>query len=217
MSKEMDPEDAAKQRITEWVEDYGAEVYWEKKNDAGNRTFHINDGTPTPEKPDLVIDFGDRSFAVEMKHGWSKSGVYDATEQIRRYWLKHTAGNQSYICGGSEVEIDAFLTATRHSVEGRLFNESCEVLLTKEDFSDSRVRAIENGHIPPTEYSMTEQHTRILWRLMKSAVEGNYQDTAGIGSLLSTALHPNWNTTPAPAILWTNGKQQRWDVFNNGR
>lgn len=214
MSKEVGPEDRAKNIVSEWLTDNGASVYWEKRNSYEYRTFHINaDGA---QKPDLVVDFGDRVFACEAKHGESKSGVYDATVQLQRYWNRYATRDQQYICGATAVDIDGFLTVTKHSPDGHLFNNDCEVHLTAEQFSDGRKRGIQNGEIPPTEYSMTEQHSRVLWRLMSTAA-GDAGDLPGIGVLLSTALHPNWDRNHAPAVLWKQGKQQRWDVFNNGR
>lgn len=216
MSESLDPEDAAKVRVSEWVEDHGADVYWEKRNGAGYQTFHINDETDSAQKPDLVVDFGDRVFAVEMKHGNEKSVVYNALLQNQRYFMRYLTHEQTYICGATAMDIDGFLTGTRHSLEGRLFPAEYEVQLTREDFSDGRIRAIQNEQLPQTEYAMTEQHVRTLWRV-KDKTEGEESTrNPGVGALLSTALHPNWNRKPVPAVLWKKGKQQRWDVFNGG-
>lgn len=216
MTNDIGPEDKAKERLTTWLQKYGASVYWEKKNDSGYPTFHIDSDDDTAEKPDLVIQFDGACFAVEVKHGYSNAGVYDAANQIQRYWLKHAIRGQEYICDGEKAGIDAFLTATRHSKEGRLFSTDVEVLLTEQWFSDNRIEVIDRGWIPPTEYSMTEQHVRTLWRLAKSAIENGHAAESGIGSLLSTELEEDAQP-PAPAVLWSEptsgGWLQHWDTY----
>lgn len=206
---DINPEDRAKRTLTQWLEQHGANVYWEKRNAFDYPTFYVKN---TSEKPDLLVEIDGEVLAVETKSGRSKSEVYDARTQLRRYWFNYLQPNNLYIVDGGDRQLDVggFLTATKHSVDGHLFPTPDESLLPPSTYSDGRQFAIESGQIPPLEYNMTEQHVRSLWRDVKQAdVTGG----AAIGSLLSTALEPAWDSEPAPAVLWTHGDRQEWRRF----
>lgn len=151
-------------------------------------------------------------LAVETKSGRSKSEVYDSAPQIQGYWFNYLRPDNLYVVDSGErmLSVDGFVTATKHSIDGHLFPIPDESLLPPSTYSDGREFAIENGFIPPLEYNMTEQHVRMLWRRAKQA---DVTNAAAIGSLLSTALEPDWDSEPAPAVLWTHGKRQEWRRF----
>lgn len=206
---DIGPEDRTKRKLTQWLENHGATVYWEKRNAFSYPTFYVKD---TAEKPDLLVELDGEVLAVETKSGRSKAEVYDARTQLRGYWFNYVQPDNLYIVDGGDrqLDIDGFVTATKHSIDGHLFPIPDESLLPPSTYSDGRKFAIEQGFIPPLEYNMTEQHVRSLWRDIKQAdVSGG----AAIGSLLSTALEPEWDSEPAPAALWTHGKRQEWRRF----
>lgn len=157
------PEDRAKHELTQWLENHGGEVYWEKRNAFDYPTFYIED---TTEKPDLLVEIGDVVLAVETKSGRSKAEVYDAAPQVQGYWFNYLRPNNLYVVdsGDRQLDIDGFVTATKHSIDGHLFPIPDESLLPPSTFSNGRKFAIESGFIPPLEYNMTEQHVRMLWR-----------------------------------------------------
>lgn len=208
-SEDVGPEDRAKHALTQWLQDHGAEVYWEKQNPFSYPTFYIEN---TTEKPDLLVEIDGTVLAIETKSGRSKAEVYDAADQLIGYWFKNMSPDNIYVVdsGDRMLEVDVFVTATKHSIDGHLFPAPDETLLPPSTFSDGREYAIEQGWIPPLEYNMTEQHVRMLWRYTKKAdVTGG----AAVGSLLSTALEPEWDSEPAPAVLLTHGKKQEWRWF----
>lgn len=205
---DIGPEDEAKEVLTEWLENHGATVYWEKRNDFSHPTFHIEG---EQRKPDLLVDFEQDgiSIAVETKDGSSKSNIYDAAPQLRHYWVRYVRDEQSYVADGVELSIDGFVTATQHSIKGHLFEPEVESLLHPGGYSSGRIRAIDMGELPRLEFNMTEQHIRSIWRTAK---EVDPPAPPAIGALLSTVLTGDFEE-PAPAVLWTLGRQQGWREF----
>lgn len=203
---DINPEDRTKHTLTQWLTDHGATVYWEKSNAFDYPTFYIEN---TSEKPDLLVEIDGAAIAIETKSGRSKAEVYDAAPQLQGYWFNHLQPDNIYVVdgGGRAVEIDGFVTATKHSIDGHLFPIADESLLPPSTYSDGREFAIESGWIPALEYNMTEQHVRMLWRRVKQA---DASGAPAVGALLSTALEPEWDSDPAPAVLWTHGDRQEW-------
>lgn len=203
----LGPEDEAKHTITEWLQEHGADVYWEKSNPFDYPTFKIENER---SKPDLLIEIDGVTIAAEMKDASHSKNVYDATLQLHDYWLRYVSHNHQYVADGTPVDIDAFVTGTQYSMKGHLFVPWREQCHNPYGHGNGRSRAIEMGDLPPTEYNMTEQHIRLLWRLAKKAEID--QNTPAIGALLSTALEetaePHY-----PAALWTEGKQEGWRCF----
>jgi len=207
---EPGPEDKAKRELAVWLEDHDAAVYWEKTNQWDYPTFRVDGRRPAAEKPDMVIDFGDDIYAVEAKHGLEKSGVYDAQWQLMKYWTQYLLSQMEYVVDSAYVEIDGFLTATRWSKDGHLFSPIYESRIGAEEFGDGRNLAVQRGVLPPTEYTMTEQHIRNLWRHKKNSVNGG--EEPAVGSLLSTALEGD-DAEPEPAVLVSSSKPEDWEVY----
>lgn len=201
---DLKPETATKVRLSEWLTGHGLEVAWEQKNEFGYDVFHVND---SPEKPDLLIQvpYG-YTIAVETKRDDSKSDTYKALLETHDYWLQYRSGQTEYTLNGEDVDVDGFVVANGHSPYGRLFASDYEQRIEYEDFGPGRQGAVDRGELPQMEYSMTEEFTRIQWRVAKK-VEPKF-DT-GIGALLSTALE--WDIPdPKPAVLWWHDDQQGW-------
>lgn len=200
---DLEPEEATKVRLSEWLTNHDLKVAWEKQNGHGYDVFHVDDA---PRKPDLLIQrpYG-YTIAAETKRDDSKSDTYTALLETNDYWLQYRTGQTEYTLDGETVDIDGFVVANGHSLRGRLFEKKYEKRLEGDDFGEGRQGAIDRGELPPMEYSMTEQFTRIQWRVAKK-VDGEFG--TGIGALLSTALE--WDIPPKPAVLWTQGTRQDW-------
>lgn len=207
------PEHEEKHRICEWLQDYGADVWWEEANAWGYDTFQIRrDGRAVQSKPDLVVEIDNVVFVVEFKPHRAKSSIYDATLQLHGYWMSHAVHDQRYVCDGKGKSIDGFVTATGNSIVGHLFNGTSEDIQTSHDFSESRVRASERGQLPDREYNMSEQHIRHLYRLRDRAAEqAGLSGGPAVGSLLSTAL--DGELDPVPALLWKGDNGENWRIL----
>jgi hypothetical protein len=154
---------------------------------------------------------------VEFKSGDGVGQIYDALHQLHGYWVEHIVNDQAYVVGGRSVTVDGFLTASKHSRFGRLFPTHAEKAKTTVDtMDDGRASCVKYGQLPPTEYRMTEQHVRTLWRRAKetlSNIEGVSQAPA-VGALLSDHLERE-QIDPSPAVLWNRGNtNQDWEVFD---
>lgn len=200
---ELPPETRTKRGLSEWLNGHGIDVAGEKRNQFGYDVFHVNENA---KKPDMLIQSDDYNIAAETKRGDSKSSTYKALLQNHDYWLDYRTGKTEYRLDGQLLEIDGFVVANDHSVQGWLFGSDYERLITYGKFGDGRQAAVDIGELPPSEGSMSEQFTRIQWRVAKR-VSTSF-DTA-VGALLSTALDGEYND-PRPAVLWTEGTQQRW-------
>lgn len=204
------PEHEEKHRVSEWLKEWGADVWWEEANAWGYNTFRIRRGERfIQSKPDLVVEMDNLVFVVEFKPQNSNSSIYDSTLQLHGYWMSHAVHDQTYVCDGRGKSIDGFVTATGNSIVGHLFNGVAESIQSPDDFSDSRRRAIERGQLPAREYNMSEQHIRHLYRLRDNAAEiANLTGGPAVGSLLSTALDGEMD--PRPALLWKGDNGENW-------
>lgn len=214
---EAGPEHRAKQNLTTWLEDYGARVWWEERNQYDHKVFTIERAADTGGRPDLLIEIEDVALVVEFKTGNAGGQLCRALAQLHRYWLEHITHEQTFIAGGREIAIDGFLTATQQTPDGHLFPRYDEPEpLVFDDMSDGRQAAVNAGDLPAAEYPMTEQHIRTLWQLAKEQKDNiSVSDaTPYIGSLLSDAVLPRTRGRGRPAVLWNKGGQD-WRVFDN--
>lgn len=209
-------EHETKHNLTEWLEANGATVWWEETNDWGHPTFDIeHDGTSGI--PDLVVEIGGYTLVVEYKAGTGVGQLYDALFQLGGYWVEYATSEQRYELDGKPVSIDGFLTASYHSPKGRLFGSYAEVRHNNADMDKGRRNCHNYDQLPPSEYRMTEQHIRCLWRYVKDATGKAFAtstETPNIGGLLSDALETP-SEQPHPAVLWNQGPTgQKWEVFH---
>jgi len=195
----LTPEDEVKEQLTKWLIENGCRVYWEKKNKNNHPIFK----TKYVHKPDLLVLGKFNTAAVEVKTGDSKSNIYNGVVDCFDYWI-HYLNQQKYFINSTEIYIHNFVVATENSINGHLYNDNFESCLVTEKFNDTRQHAINNGELPRVEFNMTEQSTRILWRLA-NRYSGN---TIGIGVLLSNGLDLNPNKSPM--LLVKQGRVQLW-------
>jgi len=209
-------EHEAKHELTDWLKGHGATVWWEETNAWDHEQFTIRRNADAGGMPDLVVEIGGRVFVVEFKSGESVGQIYDSLLQIHGYWVEHLVNDQTFIVGGRSVDVDGFLTASKHSRFGQLFPRHAEdAKSTLESMDDSRASCVEYGQLPPTEYRMTEQHIRVLWRKAKETLSNidGVANPPAVGSLLSDHLERE-KIDPKPAVLWNNGRtNQDWEVL----
>lgn len=216
---EPGPEHSAKHELCKWLTNNDFRVYWEERNPWDYPTFSVEPHAATGgRKPDLLIVSGERCAVVEMKPGEHKAGVYDAAMQLQGYWFNHTLHNVSILADGEELTPVAYLTATENSRNGHLFPIHTETQLDADVFSDGRLRAIERGWLPATEFSMTEQHIRNLWRFADRSYENTDSITGfpAIGSLLSTRLDGEIDAEPAMLIKHVQTGREDWQTELGG-
>jgi hypothetical protein len=193
----MKREEEVKNLISKWVEPFGCVVYWEKKNDYGYPVFKSKkEGKGTTSKPDLLIQRNGKNYFCETKSADHKSNVYDSLFQI----LKYTTTNYQHFIDGIEVIPDGYFVASEYSKEGHLFEPQFEMKIPRELFGEGRLYAINKGELPLTEYNMTEQFTRILWRGSRI-----YNVEQRIGVLVSDKLN---NSIQNPVFLYKKSKWQ---------
>ena len=184
-------EEEVKSEISTWLVKNGIEVYWEKKNSYGYDVFQTTTGM---RKPDLLLKAGDNVILVEVKNAVSYSNMYDSFFQLLGYY--NNISNVFLNC--ERLRVTGFVAASQYSILGRLFHE--EPLETYKSFREQRKKVAIKGHIPFSEYKLTEMFIRLLWRAKQ-------RPDVFIGGLLSTVLnYPS--EPPLPMILGkSNGEQ----------
>lgn len=189
-------EENTKESLSVWLEGYGCNIFWEKKNEYNRPVFNtqnLNGGTC--EKPDLLVralvNGSHVYYVIEVKNGQSDSNVYDSFPQLLRY----AEGKLLFSIGETPISVSGYFVATQFSERGRLFFK--DVSADSCAFSDSRWGAIARGEIPRNEYILTEQYTRLLWRMAKLTCS-----ETRIGALLSTVL--NGARVPSPMFQYAD-------------
>lgn len=190
-------EENTKESLSVWLEGYGCNIFWEKKNEYNRPVFNtqnLNGGTC--EKPDLLVERAHVGgspvyYVIEVKNGESDSNVYDSFPQLLRY----AEGKLRFSIGETPISVSGYFVATQFSDRGRLFSndvpgDSCA-------FSNGRVGAIAKGELPRNEYIRTEQYIRLLWRMAKQACS-----ETRIGALLSNVL--NGARIPSPMLQFSD-------------
>jgi len=183
-SKTKYTEEDAKDSLSIWLENHGCNVFWEKKNNYNRPVFNTkNLDSGTCEKPDLLVervrvDGSYVYYVIEAKNGESNGNIYDSFPQLLRY----AEGKLLFFIGETQINVSGYFVATQFSERGRLFSidrqgDSCA-------YSDGRRRDIALGNIPRTEYILTEQYIRLLWRMAKQTGR-----ETRIGALLSNVLN----------------------------
>lgn len=204
-------EEHTKYSLSVWLEAYGCNVFWEKKNDYNRPVFNTqNFNGRTCEKPDLLVertcvDGTPVYYVIEVKNGESDSNVYDSFPQLLRY----AEGKLRFSVGETQINVSGYFVATQFSERGRLFSndvpgDACA-------FSEGRRGEIARGKLPRNEYILTEQYIRLLWRMAKLTCS-----ETRIGALLSTVL--NGSHIPSPLFQFSdirgNAGVQGVDLWN---
>lgn len=209
------PEHQSKHELTQWLKAHGAGVLWEEANRWDHPTFSI-EREHTGGVPDLVVLLDGKTFVIEYKTGGSVGQVYDSLTQLLGYWKEHVNTTQDYKAGDTVLHVDGFLTASRHTKAGRLFPRYAERRQDHLDMDETRQKcSSEWGQLPPSEYRMTEQHIRNMWRVVKMIGDDSATTakTPHVGALLSSALSDP-AADPKPAVLWNETRHnQNWEVL----
>ena len=192
-------EEDVKYQLSGWLETFGIDVFWGKKNAYDYDVFKVRTGT---KKPDLLILWKDNVVLIEVKDASkNRSNVYDAFFQILGYWDDISECHVN----GKKMNVTGWLVATQFSIDGRLFNH--EPIEGYESFSNGRKNAAVQGLLPFSEHVLTEMFIRLLWRREKP------KRNVFIGALLSSKLnYPN--SPPVPMVL---GKRNGQQIFKEVR
>jgi len=185
----MTNETYVKYAVSTWLEGFGCNIWWERKNEK-YPTFKARiDEKGTVEKPDILIQIPNgKYYMCEAKNAEHKSNVYDALFQTLRYAKNET----KYFIGGNPIKISGFMVATQHSIHGRLFAPEYDECIT--EFGEGRVYAIDRGELPQSEHIMTEQFTRVIWRGAKK-----FECSQKVGVLWNDVIKKN--QLPQPLLL----------------
>jgi hypothetical protein len=197
-------------KLSRWFDDHGADVYWEEDRpglpDYWDEFdfFNMN----STERPDLIVDGDELTFAVEVKTGDTNSDILKGASQTVRYWRDYIRRDidRSYRLNRKEIKIDAFLLATRYSPEGAVFRREYDPQ-TRDRPTTERVEWYEHGTVywlPEWEYKATEITTRSMWRQAKQRMEKNadvsedgfIDNEPGVGAVFSDAL--DWTEIDRP-------------------
>lgn len=182
------PEDEVKINLSTWLKKHGADVYWEKRPSYGHRTF----STQSSKNPDLLAVTRWDTYAIEVKTGDDGGGIHDGVVQTERYWYDYVNADQRYFFDGSETQVDAFLLATQHAPDGRLYYRRDRRDKLRTEHVTDRFDDLEPPvkWLPDWEFYNTESLIRVLWRFAKNTKpDGDERDAIpGIGALLSKRL-----------------------------
>jgi hypothetical protein len=186
---EPTPEDQVKINLSQWFENHGATVFWEKRPSYGYRLFH----TSGADCPDLLVSSAYGTFAIEVKTGEDSASVHDGLLQTHRYWKDYVFDGEPYRADGDSVSVNAFLLASAYSPDGALFYRhgtrdtvrERSILERLDDYWEPPIH-----FLPDWEFSTTESMIRILWRLSKRSVaESDLENVAcAVGAVLSERL-----------------------------
>lgn len=196
MSEEREiTEEDVKQLLTGWLTGFVDDVRWEKKNAWNNHTFSV-DGRC---KPDIIIRYGDKTVAIEVKMSTKSKNIYNAFPQIIKYY----ENVKTCHIDEKSYAITGYIVATECSLlRGRLFRR--EQIKTYEEMDSGRKDAAHRRELPRNEYERTEMFTRLLWRMLDYMEL--WREDVFIGALLSGMLDdPNARD---PRILGKVGKDQ---------
>jgi hypothetical protein len=197
-------------KLSRWFDDHGANVYWEESRpglpDHWDEFGFFN--ANTTERPDLIVDGDELTFAVEVKTGDTNSDILSGASQTVRYWRDYCRQDieRTYKVDRKELNVDAFLLATRYSPEGAVFRREYDPQ-TRDRPATDRVGWYDHGHVywlPEWEFKASEVTTRSIWRQAKQRIEKNpdasendfIDDEPGVGVILSDAL--DWKRVDRP-------------------
>jgi len=205
-------EDRVRLKLSKWLRDSGADVYWDKDHNYGWGTFDPG----SRARPDLLIDGQMRTYAVEVKPGGDSSKIHDGLPQLVNYWQQVVKGETNYRVNGKEKEIDAFLIATQHAPLGRLYDGEGQSDVLRTSHSEGRQKAVSVGQLPVNEFNATERVLRTVWRFSK---DREPTASVGIGALLSSRLDGDESGVNAslPAALYKSHSGQQPDGWSNPR
>lgn len=186
-------EAVVRQKLTEWIEDSGGSVYWDKcPKEEDRKTFSINtqrgleeftddsqEETDEEYYPDMVAVFDDHCIVIEVKVGEEYGNAMEGVWQTFDYWQKYEQEKPRYETDDGSYEPDSFVLATRCSPYGHLFPANNEFLYENEVHESSI-----NECLPKYEGNMTGIVARMLGRFAR----GTEEQSVGLGVLVSSVL-----------------------------
>jgi len=183
--------------LSDWLNNFNIKIWWNQQNEFNHPIFK----TKGSKRSDLLIYANKKYYVIECKQANQKNKIYNSFFQLLNYSINDTV----YLINNKPVKVGGYLIATENSINGHLFDDKYDILMSDSDFSEQRLWAIKNGEIPQCEHSMTEMFCRLLWRGIFE-----YDIKLPIGVLLSDKLNNSFIT---PLMLMKNGKHQYMEVI----
>lgn len=201
VDEDVSPEDEVKIYLSNWLENYGCKVWWEKRPSYGYPTFSTN----STENPDLLVrnKYQNKIWLLEVKIGDDSGSIHRAVPQLLNYYTDFSAGEQEYKINGQNVIPDGFLLATKYAFQGKLYHSyGNREVLHKETWAKKN----DVDFLPTYEYGATETVVRVLWQMASQQAP---DATTYIGALLSDVL--DGDPPVIPKITRTPWKTENYD------
>lgn len=193
--KKISPELKTEIFLANWLyEQQNIEVWYNRKikNLSHKNVFKTRGKI---QKPDMLL-FSHKLkqyIALEIKADKHNKNIYDSNKIIK-YQQQHHNKETEYIINNRPVKISFFLSATKNSVLGRLFQDET-IEMPGGTGTDNKWHEIlqKTKQEPPKEYNKTKQFVRTLWSQWRIVRKKN---EPGIGALLSTILDEDKDIKP---------------------
>ena len=125
---EIKPETQAEIILSSWLQSHGVQIWYNRKiKELNNQNIFKTQGESN-KKPDMVIysQFLKEYGAIEIKSGITNKDVYDASKIIK-YQREYKERKTKYYIDEKEININFFIVATRHSINGHLFEKETKI------------------------------------------------------------------------------------------
>jgi len=150
--KKITPEEENKLVITSWLNENQIKVYWEKKNQYNYPIFKTKG---TQKKPDLLFYSPKLQewIAAEAKQPHGKQ--IRQSQKIISYLKDAEQQKTTYHINNTEIKPTIFITLTKNSLQGHLFNN-------EQIYKKRTEQEAQTWGCPQTEYTRTHDFYRTL-------------------------------------------------------
>ena len=201
---EIKPETQAEIILSSWLQSHGVQIWYNRKiKELNNQNIFKTQGESN-KKPDMVIysQFLKEYGAIEIKSGITNKDVYDASKIIK-YQREYKERKTKYYIDENEININFFIVATRHSINGHLFEKETKITPDDEKWHKTLLKY---KNEPPYEYDKSKHFLRHLWAMWR---DERGKNEPGIGILLSSCLDSMWSK---PKLFYQTYENNRWNV-----
>lgn len=200
----MKPETETEIILNSWLQTNNIPIWHNRKiKELNNRNIFKTQGE-SKKKPDMIIysKILNKYGTIEIKPGATNKDIYEASKIIR-YQKEYKEGKTKYYIEGKEININFFIIATRHSINGHLFES--EIKEYPHDEKWHKVQQKTKSE-PPYEYDKSKHFLRHLWAIWR---QERGKDEPGIGILLSSCLD---SVESEPKLFYQTYENNRWNV-----
>jgi len=188
----------AMRELSEWVQQYNWEVYYNQKNGQNYPIFHAN----TNSKPDLLLHKGKYNVLVEVKQGKKHQDILNGIDQTLKYAGEYYTGRHFYKVNEKLISINAFVFATQYSKRGYLYANEAHLNYLEYEFLKDYYHMIEK----PISHSIV----RFMWRQWEKGLAADYYEELRIGKAKPFIILPQ---KPKVGILVAKTEPTR-QVYN---